>query len=462
MRLMWIAASWRCNPGRTYLRTRGSLRSRQPLCRFQRLRRLQSALCEPDSRSTPVAAVVLEALKQRCVRPGPAQSQRAYGSHCSAATQGGAVAPPRSEASSSEPSEAAARLETLLQVPVVALGLDISLQNTGYAYVRSDSRAAHVLTLGHVRTPRTSTTYDKVAHICAEVTTAAAADEWMQEKGAARPIRVIGVEAYMRRFAPGRFRTSSLFRLAELNTLIAYEMSRRLGCLQEPAQVHPSEARAWFGLSSWTREPNAEADRNSVKEVVFERVRPWLEARRGSTPTPVADAENGTDEDKERLRLVPRESSAYDESDAFVIAHYTMVLEQERQAMADPALYFAFLAEYGPLILAREKASEMTADVQVLSCEWARKEERASVSASLRDRGCERGNGSRLKREAGTPKASALVLPEFARWIAQTRLRREYGARFLDRIERARRLWIRDTIRMHWGHEPRSLETSCP
>jgi hypothetical protein len=318
-----------------------------------------------------------------------------------------------------------------------------------------------VLALGHVRTPRTSGTYQKVERICGEICAAiaAATEERMQEKDRPTPTYVIGVEAYMRHYAPGRFRTSSLFRLAELNTLIAYEMSRRMGVFQEPAHIHPSEARAWFGLSSRANEQNTADDRDSVKEAVFERVRPWLEElHHRSTPLSVDYQREATDDGTQQSRVKAREPTVYDESDAFVVAHYAMVGELERQAMADPSLYFTFLAEYGPLILARARAPEMVADIEILVREWARKKERAFISASSQENTLDQMNSAPLESKMSSSKSSAAMMPDFSRWISQTRLRKAYGARFLDRVERARRFWIRDTIRMHWGLGPQSLE----
>jgi hypothetical protein len=428
-------------------------------CRLRALHALRVSRCglwgELESRATlPAAALALSDLKQKQIFPGVLKKGRSFGScGLTEVEKDASTTSAWSECSAGESCEAAARLEALLRVPFVALGLDISTQNTGYAYVSSASQINHLIALGQVSTTRTTGTYAKVAQICDQVSAAApvaAAHERLQQEDTAGCPFVIGVGAYMRCYTPGRFRTNSLFRLAELNTLIAYEMSRRLGCVHEPLSIHPSEARGWFGLTGRALYSDAASDEHSVKAVVLERVRPWLErsSRPLSPGVAFPDAQAAGHDTRGSVELTS-DSIGYDESDAFVIAHYTMVLEQERRALADPALYFAFVSEYGPLILARAKAPEVIADVHLLAKEWRRREQ--EYAAATGSPGVDPGPLSPTRKRGRLTSKAPLTLPEFSRWIARSRLRRTYGARFMERIEKARRTWIRDTIRMHWG-----------
>eukprot|EP00166_Cyanidium_caldarium_P006214 ctg_858.g376 len=193
--------------------------------------------------------------------------------------------------------------------------LDVNSRSTGYALVSSASTQPLALARGCVQMARDADLYNKAQQIGRTVY-----DDVLRATADAPTIPlVIGVEAYMRQYAGGRFRTQALFRQAELNTLAAYELSRlfRTGCV--PLQVHPNEARAWWGISRLAEGDMSGSQR--AKQLMLHRVARYV------MPPPTG----GSNEIDSSLST----AVSHDVTDAFVVAHYTMVLEQEARAMAD-------------------------------------------------------------------------------------------------------------------------------
>ena len=315
-----------------------------------------------------------------------------------------AAVPVTNAESASETSRALHRLHSLLQRPFVALGLDVNTRSTGYALVSSASTQPLALARGCVQMARDADLYNKVQQIGRTVY-----DDVLRATADAPTIPlVIGVEAYMRQYAGGRFRTQALFRQAELNTLAAYELSRlfRTGCV--PLQVHPNEARAWWGISRLAEGDMSGSPR--AKQLMLHRVARYV------MPPPTGESN--------QLDSALSTAVSHDVTDAFVVAHYTMVLEQEARAMTDVPLFVEFLREHPPETRRRTGAMSAASAADHLWHLWRRRHSEEEVSAG----------------DVARPLS----------WALRTRVGRAYGRRLLERIEAAQRQWVRQHLRTPW------------
>jgi hypothetical protein len=115
----------------------------------------------------------------------------------------------------------------------------------------------------------------------------------------------VGVEDFLMSYGFGRFQTKGLFTLAQVNGIVSYESLRLFQC--EPERVHPSKARAVFGLKKTADQPN-------IKSVVFDF------------------AKDHIPEDQWKLdKRGEIHKDNFDVTDAYLIARYIYELQQERQ-----------------------------------------------------------------------------------------------------------------------------------
>ena len=146
----------------------------------------------------------------------------------------------------------------------------------------------------------------------------------------------MGIEDFMRSFTPGRFQTKSLFKLAQLNAIVACKCQCPLAALfvsspyrvlhtdeamrifeVNPERLHPTKVRGFYGI----RKSEACPD---VKHAVWEQVAPKIDFPWKFSKSGALSPEN------------------YDATDAFLVASYVrdttpsaearkaMIIERER------------------------------------------------------------------------------------------------------------------------------------
>lgn len=238
----------------------------------------------------------------------------------------------------------AARTAVAEQVGTV-VGLDVSTRNTGYAVLAADT--GRVLEHGTIRAPSSGDILDMGALI----------SDTLAELHAEYGVGAVAVEDYMKSFAPGKFHTRGLFKLAQLNGIVAYE-SRRVTAAESPVFHMPNAIRAFFGVRGGAKRGASPGDEGSrdgceggggassgdaaggVKDAVMRRVNEhqpgmkWELGRGG--------------------QLSPR---SYDAADAVLVALYNVALRWQAAMLANDSVMeqylTAYLTPYAPRVTRR-------------------------------------------------------------------------------------------------------------
>jgi Holliday junction resolvasome RuvABC endonuclease subunit len=141
------------------------------------------------------------------------------------------------------------------------LGLDVSTRAVGIAVI--DAATVELLHNEVV----TASADEHPFHI------AAAVSERVAELHAVHHVARCGVEDVMKSFAPGKFHTQGLFKLARLNGMIGMEAWRRTGAAVECTM--PNAIRAHFGVSS--------ADGDALQRLLLSAGKEPIKARKDET-----------------------------------------------------------------------------------------------------------------------------------------------------------------------------------
>ena len=142
--------------------------------------------------------------------------------------------------------------------PFYTIALDINTQSVGYVLL---SPSLHLLASGLIQPPPALSPPLRLAHLRSVLRPLLST---LPPSTAVLP----ATESYLRSFQAARFHLSSLFTLAEWNTLCCYALYELTG--QWPQRIHPNAARGMWGLK---KAPGEGA--KDVKRVAWE----WVDAR---------------------------------------------------------------------------------------------------------------------------------------------------------------------------------------
>ena len=205
--------------------------------------------------------------------------------------------------------------------PFYTLGLDINTQTIGYVLL---SPSLHVLASGLISPPPLSPPPLRLSYVTSHLSPLLSSH--LPPHSPLLP----ATESYLRSFQHSRFHLSSLFTLAEWNTLVCYAVWQMVG--QWPERLHVNKARGMWGLKKGGLvEGDGGGVRKDVKRVVWE----WVEERVRR------EREEGRGEGIEWVRKANGDvhASQFDISDAYVIAlaAATQRLQQRAEAPATTA-----------------------------------------------------------------------------------------------------------------------------
>jgi hypothetical protein len=242
------------------------------------------------------------------------------------------------------------------QLPARYLGLDLNLRSTGFAVLADDGQ---VLRHGCFKAPPNLSVLGSANAV---VTGLGEMSDDIAASGMAPAAWYVGIEEYMKTFKPGRFQTRSLFSMAQLNGIVAFECMRMFGedsvgqteCgdtiaaaaaaaavaagaagaaaafppPREPLQVHPTRARAAYGLRKNAAQPD-------VKAAVYE----FAMAHEPRLAQHAVVARSGK-----------FAGENFDVTDAWLIARFTRHTCQARVLEAQPELRSKFREQLGTMI----------------------------------------------------------------------------------------------------------------
>ena len=217
------------------------------------------------------------------------------------------------------------------QPPTHHLGLDLNMRSTGFAVLDG---AGQVVRHGCFKAPTKATVLSSASTIVAGLR------GLRDDVAAAAPtVWCVGIEDFMKTFATGRFQTRSLFAMAQLNGVVAFECMHMFGARgttgeeppREPLQVHPTRARTAYGL----RKSGAQPD---VKAAVYDFA--------------IASEPRLAHASALHKRSGALSDENFDVTDAWLIARYTRHMHLAQVLEAQPELRSHFREELGSVIAA--------------------------------------------------------------------------------------------------------------
>ncbi|KAI9907294.1 hypothetical protein PsorP6_004549 [Peronosclerospora sorghi] len=215
--------------------------------------------------------------------------------------------------------------------PLRVLGLDVNTNSTGFAIVTEHGRLCR---WGSISTAHIASS--SVLDIGATVDDFLATVQDAEEHQDPAAQWIVGIEAFMRMFRPGRFHNAGMFQLAQLNGIVSFACWKRFHAV--PIHTHPSAARGFFGLST----SSGRSKEGSIKHQVMA----FLQEHEAEAVEDTVDRSDALPT-LERTRTGALADSAFDIADAYVIAAYTRCVYLQKQLeVQDPDQVVQFTTRY--------------------------------------------------------------------------------------------------------------------